>query len=607
MYHLSHTDRHCQNEEMPSRKEKDNTDEQSLMSVFQRFKVFDPAVQSTTLQSIATKDLADETIQDSLLNAEAYGKQQLEDFVKDRLPVDPENSSPTKSLYDPITRNHAPTFETLYEVKKSAYDKEKAKILKTDRNILQRLITAYAGGRTVDLDSILKHELMPVPLALANLNGTLRSGNKSVLADLITAEVECPASITLNQSTACLVIDGQARVVTVGKPPDTKTFGDLSDEFIKSVYQSGAHYRRIDVVFDRYRHESIKSTTRQRRSKTTRPIRRVIEGRGVPLPDSWSNFIALPANKADLARFLSEQLLEHAPSDKEVVAAGGFENEEEVRSSHMATNIVPLRASHEEADTRLVLHAINIPFDTVVVSARDTDVRLLLVAHYHRVQCNHLWMMAGTKKNRKYIPIDTVHQKLPTDSTNALLPFHALTGCDTTSYFFGHTKKTAWRVFASNFDLLNGLGEGMLDANKISSAEKFVCLMYGVDVESVDTARRIMFEKGTKHESLPPTSNSLQLHIQRVHFQTMVWKESHCATPDLPDPADMGWRREDSGLQPILMTLDPIPKVCVELISCGCTTPCQTRQCSCRKAHIPCIGQCGCKKRGLRCLNVRDN
>ena len=101
-------------------------------------------------------------------------------------------------------------------------------------------------------------------------------------------------------------------------------------------------------------------------------------------------------------------------------------------------------------------------------------------------------MMAGTKKNRKYISVDIVHQKLPTGSANALLPFHALTGCDTTSYFFGHTKKTAWRVFASHFELLNGLGEGLLDADKISSAEKFVSLMYGVDVASVDTARRIM-------------------------------------------------------------------------------------------------------------------
>ncbi|PIK40694.1 hypothetical protein BSL78_22449 [Apostichopus japonicus] len=163
--------------------------------------------------------------------------------------------------------------------------------------------------------------------------------------------------------------------------------------------------------------------TRQRRSKTIRPIRRVIEGRDVPLPSSWSNFISSPDNKSDLARFLSEQLLENAPPDKEVVVAGGFENEQEVKSSHTATNIMPLRASHEEADTRLVLHAVNIPFDTVVVSAQDTDVLLLLVAHFHRVQCNHLWMMAGTKKKRKYIPVDAVRQKLPTGSENALLPF----------------------------------------------------------------------------------------------------------------------------------------------------------------------------------------
>ncbi|PIK40695.1 hypothetical protein BSL78_22450 [Apostichopus japonicus] len=236
MYHMSHTDRHCRNEEMPSRQEKDNTDEQSLVSVFQRFKVFDPTVQPTALQSIVTKDLADEQIQDSLLNAQTYGKQQLQEFVKDRLVIDLNKSSPNKSLYDPITKNNAPTFETLYEVKISGSDKDKTKILKTDRNILQRLIIAYAGGRKVDLDTVLKHELMPVPLALANVNGTLRTGNKAILADVITAEVECPANIDFNKSTACLVIDGQVRVIAVGKPTNAKTFGDLADEFTKSIY-----------------------------------------------------------------------------------------------------------------------------------------------------------------------------------------------------------------------------------------------------------------------------------------------------------------------------------------------------------------------------------
>ena len=30
----------------------------------------------------------------------------------------------------------------------------------------------------------------------------------------------------------------------------------------------------------------------------------------------------------------------------------------------------------------------------------------------------------------------------------AIFPFHALTGCDTVSFFAKHSKKTAWKAFA---------------------------------------------------------------------------------------------------------------------------------------------------------------
>ena len=73
------------------------------------------------------------------------------------------------------------------------------------------------------------------------------------------------------------------------------------------------------------------------------------------LPSSWSNFIALSENKADLAHFLSQQLIVQAPHSKVIVAAGGFSNEEMVESSHSDINTEPLEARHEEADTKIVL------------------------------------------------------------------------------------------------------------------------------------------------------------------------------------------------------------------------------------------------------------
>lgn len=147
-----------------------------------------------------------------------------------------------------------------------------------------------------------------------------------MLCDILTTDIQCPGAIDLEGQSSCLVIDGQARIMAIGKPVGAKTFGDVADVFTASVLQSGNPYARIDVVFDRYREESIKSGTRTKRTKTSRPIRRLVEGRSVPLPNSWANFIALPENKADLARFLAEELLAGAPNDKLVVVAGCFED-----------------------------------------------------------------------------------------------------------------------------------------------------------------------------------------------------------------------------------------------------------------------------------------
>ena len=186
--------------------------------------------------------------------------------------------------------------------------------IKVDRNILQRLIVAYEAARPVDLPKILQHELMPVPVAIAELNGSLRSGNKAVFADVLTSNIDCPSDIT-HEGRSCLVIDGQARVVALGKPDGCVTFGDLADCFVKSVLRSGLSFDRIDVTFDRYRSESIKGGNRLKRSKGLMPIRRLVEDRFVALPINWSNILSHPENKADLACFLSEQLLVQAPEN----------------------------------------------------------------------------------------------------------------------------------------------------------------------------------------------------------------------------------------------------------------------------------------------------
>ena len=76
-----------------------------------------------------------------------------------------------------------------------------------------------------------------------------------------------------------------------------------------------------------------------------------MEGRDGRLPKKWSNFLSVADNKADLAQFLSEELCSQAPVDKEIVVAGGFRDELEVKSSTGATDLGPLKSPHQETDT----------------------------------------------------------------------------------------------------------------------------------------------------------------------------------------------------------------------------------------------------------------
>ena len=150
-----------------------------------------------------------------------------------------------------------------------------------------------------------------------------------------------------------------------------------------------------------------------------------------------------------------------------------------------------LKSSHEEADTRMVLHAIHSTCDKIVVYARDTDVFLLLLHHFTKINCKELWLMAGTAKKRKFFPVHKVFQLLEPEIIQSILAFHASTGCDTTSYIAGHTKHSAWKVLQHHSELLKDLGNVPLTDSIMDSVETFFCGIYNVKrCDSIDEARR---------------------------------------------------------------------------------------------------------------------
>ena len=118
---------------------------------------------------------------------------------------------------------------------------------------------------------VMQHELLPVPIALAEMNGQLRTGAMSILADVFLSGINCPGSFEVEVS-SCLIIDGNALIVAIGKPQEAKTFGDLADVFMGVVMHYGRACQQIHVTFDRYWTDYIKSATREKRTGKNHPI-----------------------------------------------------------------------------------------------------------------------------------------------------------------------------------------------------------------------------------------------------------------------------------------------------------------------------------------------
>ena len=136
----------------------------------------------------------------------------------------------------------------------------------------------------------------------------------------------------------------------------------------------------------------------------------------------------------------------------------------------------------------------------------------------------------------------------------------------------------------------------LLTLKKIKDAKTFICTLYKCgSIGSVNDGQILLFSKTVNPEALPPTKDALELHIKRAHYQAFVWKQAACQYPDLPNPDEMGWTTngESGKLLPLLMTKDPIPTTCKDIISCSCKSRCMTLRCGCKKAKLFCTDPCG--------------
>ena len=346
--------------------------------------------------------------------------------------------------------------------------------MKTDRDLLRRVVVVLESGRDIDVDTLLQRELSPIPLSLATPDGNIRSASsKADLSNILqenVAQTHTPSS----QDKTCTIIDEMAAVQSLANRSGAKAFGEWCDNFLKYIFSHfSSSCTRVGVVFDRYLDNSIKGGTRtKRKGGKQKGIRKNVESKEQKI-GKWERFIAVDKNKASLTNFLSTEISRtyHPQPGRGLVLSGGFLDILEVWSScETRDDFSGLASNHEEADTRIVLHARDATdngYEQVNVICHDTDVLILLLAH-GELLCPTVWMFSGTVKRKKYIPVHRI--PLPDEKRSSLLAFHAVTGCDTVSQFAGIGKQSAWKTFHScSPELLQRLGDNSPPDEKVLS------------------------------------------------------------------------------------------------------------------------------------------
>ena len=178
--------------------------------------------------------------------------------------------------------------------------------------------------------------------------------------------------------------------------------------FFPYIRNKAEGVQRVDVVRDRYFSQSLKATARKKRGKG---IRRRVKPDS-KIPGNWAAFLQ-EDNKEELFSFLADELMCLQPEDGVIVTTKG----EKVLCNKTQNLSMLSLCKHEEADTRLLLHAVDCArlCPKVLIRTVKTDVVVIATALFHELSLTELWVAPGVGKHLRYLPIHAISKSLETD------------------------------------------------------------------------------------------------------------------------------------------------------------------------------------------------
>ena len=130
---------------------------------------------------------------------------------------------------------------------------------------------------------------------------------------------------------------------------------------------------------------------------------------GAPVPANWESFLRSNANKDELFRYLSDCIHACETCRKVIIRT---KDETIVSIQNDMSDVEYLQpCSHEEADTRILLHVAHCArqgLRKLVIRTVDTDVVVLAIGHFPALRLDELWVRFGVGTHVRQIAIHEI-------------------------------------------------------------------------------------------------------------------------------------------------------------------------------------------------------
>ena len=398
-----------------------------------------------------------------------------------------------------------------------------------------------------------------------------------------------------------------------------ENFYEFAVVFYNYVVRKALFFNRLDVIFDRYFKNSLKSQTREGRGSSGTRVTAINDD--VPFPSNFLNsFLCNADNKNDFGIYLASKVISiHRDVGNMNLQICVTQNDTIISvPTAVDDEIFQISSTAEEADQKIVrhaLHCIRSGYSDIEVQSIDTDVLVLLLAYVAKTlelmddSVLNVYFTLVTA-NPKWFNIISLIDHLGIDICKAFPYFHAFTGCDTVSsfnwkgkcMFFDSWMKSAIKNRITQTMIKLGYMPEYTDPEDIQVLESLVKSVYYGDTKNLENVtlncmRKRQFLKSTSNDlrKIAPSSDALHMHALRaIHTAGFEWNECLQNVP-IPDPSLRGYVLKDEMFVPKWLPNAYKFKVEDFIQTCKCKTA-KCTSCNCAKLDHPCLPQCLCNR-----------